>query len=69
MKNEVKNCRPISLFSLILLRSGKGPPTNVEISPKNFLTFSFNPFVKLVKNFKAIPRAGPKLLNLKQDHP
>ena len=22
--------------------------TNVEISPKNFLTFSFNPFAKLV---------------------
>ena len=37
--------------------------------PQNFLTFSFNPFSKLVQNVKAIPHASLKLLNLKQDHP
>ena len=55
----------------------KAPPTsfspvtstNVGISYQNFLTFSFNLFVKLVQNFKAIPSASPKLLNLNQDHP
>ena len=55
----------------------KGPPTsfspvtstNVEFSPKNFLTFSFNPFPTLVQNFKFVPSASPKLLNLNQDHP
>ena len=36
--------------------------TNVEISPQNFLTFSFNPFATLMQNFKAIPSASPKLL-------
>ena len=35
--------------------------------PQNFMTFSFNPFVKLVQ--KAIPSANPNFLNLKQDHP
>ena len=30
----------------------------VGISPQNFLTFSSNPFVTLVYNFKAIPRTG-----------
>ena len=43
--------------------------TNIGISPQNFLTFSFNSFATLVQNFKAIPRASPKLLNLNQDHP
>ena len=32
-----------------------------RISPKNFLTFSFNPFAMPVQNFKAIPSASPKL--------
>ena len=43
---------------------------NVGINPQNFLTFSFNPFLILFnpKNFKAIPIASPKLLNLNQDH-
>ena len=36
--------------------------TNVRISLKSFLTFSFNPFATLVQNFKAEPSAGPKLL-------
>ena len=56
---------------------GEGPPTsfspvtstNVGFGPKNFLTFSFNPFVTLAKNFKFVPSASPKLLNLNQDHP
>ena len=55
----------------------KGPPTsflpvtstNVGIGPYNFLTFSFNPFATLVQNFKFVPSASPKLLNLNQDHP
>ena len=54
----------------------KGPPTsffpvtstNVGIYPYNFLTFSFNPFATLVQNFKFVPSASPKLLNLNQDH-
>ena len=52
----------------------KGPPTsfspvtstNVGFGPQNFLTFSFNPFAKLVQ--KSVPTASPKLLNLNQDH-
>ena len=43
--------------------------TNVEFGPQNFLTFSFNPFATLVQNFKFVPSASPKLLNLNQDHP
>ena len=38
--------------------------TNMGISLKNFLTFSFNPFTTLVSNFKDIPSASSKLLNL-----
>ena len=53
----------------------KGPPTsfspvtstNVGFGPQNFLTFSFNPFATLVQNFKFVPSASPKLLNL--NHP
>ena len=44
-------------------------PTNVGFGPQNLLTFSFNPFAILVQNFKFVPRASPKLLNLNQDHP
>ena len=36
---------------------------------KNFMTFSINPFATLVQNFKFVPSAGSKLLNLNQDHP
>ena len=43
--------------------------TNVGFGRQNFLTFSFNPFVKIVKYFKFVPSASPKLLNLNQDHP
>ena len=43
--------------------------TNVGFGPKNFLTFSFNPFGTLVQNFKFVPSASAKLLNLNQDHP
>ena len=35
---------------------------------QNVLTFRYNPFTILVQHFKAIPSAGPKLLNLSQDH-
>ena len=55
----------------------KAPPTNfspvtsanVRIGPQNFLTFSFNPFDRLVENFKFVPSGNPKLLNFNQDHP
>ena len=43
--------------------------TNVGIRPKNFLTFIFNTFEKLVQNFKFVASASPELLNLNQDHP
>ena len=43
--------------------------TNVGFGPKNFLTFSFKPFGTLVQNFKFVPSASAKLLNLNQDHP
>ena len=42
--------------------------TNVGIRFQNFLSFSFNPFDRLVQNFKFVPIASPKLLNLNQDH-
>ena len=44
-------------------------PTNVGFGPQDFMTFSFNPFAILVQNFKFVPSASPKLLNLNQDHP
>ena len=43
--------------------------TNVGISPQNFLTFCFNPFVTLVQNFKFAPSSSPKLLDLELNHP
>ena len=43
--------------------------TNVGVSPKNFLTFSFKPFATVVLNCKFVHSASPKLLNLNQDHP
>ena len=57
-------------------RGQKGSPTsfspvtstNVGFGPQNFLTFSFNPFATLVQNFKFVPSASPKLLNLNQAH-
>ena len=42
--------------------------TNVGFGPQNFLAFSFNPFATLVQNFKFVPSASPKSLNLNQDH-
>ena len=50
----------------------KAPPTSfspvnstkVGFGPQNFRTFSFNPFTTLVQNFKFVPSASPKLLNL-----
>ena len=55
----------------------RGPPTsfspvistNVGISLQNFLTFSLNPFDRLVLNFKFVSSASPKLLNIDQDCP
>ena len=43
--------------------------TSIRSSPQTFLTFSFNSFATLEKNFKAIPHAISKLLNLNQQHP
>ena len=58
------------IFTKKALPTSLSPVTssNVEIRPKNFLTFSFNPFVTLVQNFKFISSASPKLLNLNQEH-
>ena len=42
--------------------------TNVGISTKIFLSFSFNPLFTLVKNFKSVASTGRKLLNLNQNH-
>ena len=39
-----------------------------ELVPQNLLTLSFDTFATLVQNFKAMPSASPKLLNLNQDH-
>ena len=41
--------------------------TKVGFGPQNFVTFSFNPFSTLVQNFKFLPSASPKLLDLNQD--
>ena len=41
--------------------------TTVEITPQNFLTFSFNPFATLDQNFKVIRTISLKLLILNQD--
>ena len=72
---------PETYCTLALFRMGGGakkpPPTsfspvtstNVGFGPQNFLTFSFNLFATLVQNFKFVPSASPKLLNLNQDHP
>ena len=73
------------LIMLTLFRKGrwrgggtKSPPptsfspvtfTNVGLSTQNFLTFSFNPFETLVENFRFVPSATPKSMNLNQDHP
>ena len=53
---------PLTSFSLVTF-------TNVGYGPQNFLTFSFNLFATLVKNFKFVPTTNPKLLTLNQDHP
>ena len=73
------NCQSAKI-NLTLVRIGEQPPlpryqfspvtsTNLGISPKNFLTFRFNPFTSLVQKFKAKPSGSSKLLKLKQDHP
>ena len=54
-----------------LLPTSFSPATSakVTISSQNLLTFSFNPFDRLILNFKFVSGASPKLLNLNQDHP
>ena len=74
MLSEINNDTSAVNTILNPLQDGgqKGPPatsTNVEFGPQNFLTFSFNPYATLVQNFKFVPSASPKLLNLNQDHP
>ena len=61
-KGEAKRPSPLISFAPVF-------STSVGLSPQNFLTFSFNPFSTLVLNFKVIPTASPKFLNLNQDHP
>ena len=69
---------PLNLFRMGCEGGGKKAPptsvspatsTNVRITPQNFLSFSFNPFDRLVQTFKFVPSASPKLLNLNQGHP
>ena len=40
-----------------------------KLGSKSFWLLVFNPFTTLVQNFKFVPSANPKLLNLKQNHP
>ena len=56
-----KRSPPLTSFSPVT-------STNLGFGPKNFLTFSFNPFATLLQNFKFPASASPKLLNLNQDH-
>ena len=75
IKRQASDLQPY----LTLFRMGgkKAPPTsfspvtstNVEFGPQNILTFSFNPFATLVQNFKSVPSASPKLLNVNKDYP
>ena len=60
MGKGIKKAPPYTSFSPVTSK-------NVTVSP-HFLFFSFNPFVTLLQNFKAIPSVNPKLLNLNQDH-
>ena len=53
---------PLTIFSPVT-------STNVRINPQHFPTFILNPFATLVLNFKFVPSANPKLLNLNQGHP
>ena len=43
--------------------------TKVEICPKNFRSFSFNPFTTLILNCNVILTASRKLLNFNKVHP
>ena len=61
MLNPIQDAPPTS-FSPVT-------STNVRFGPPKFLTFSFNSFATLVQNFKFVPSASPKLLNMNQDHP
>ena len=60
-RNAKKPPPSIPVFSTVI------SPT-VDISPLNFLTFSFKPFPKLLHNF-CILSISPNLLNWKQEHP
>ena len=65
--------------NLTIFRMKKPPPPplifspviskTVGVSPKNFVTFIFNRFFTFVSNFKVIPNARHKLLNLNQKYP
>ena len=46
----------------------RGTSANVWVIPQNFLAFSFHAFATLLWNFKAIPSASLKLLNLNHKH-
>ena len=61
----------VHVFNPILDGGAKRPPTSFlpGTGPQNFLAFSFNPFAKLVQNFKFVPSASLNLLNFNQDHP
>ena len=47
---------------------GGGGGISTNENHQNFSNFSFNLFAILVSNFKFVPSASPKLLNLNQGH-
>ena len=74
------DCYYLAILKLsVCIKLPKSPPpstrfspvtsANVGFGPQNLLTFCFNSFATLVQNFKFVPSASPKLLNLNQDHP
>ena len=75
-KVNIRGNENVATFNPIQYGEEKSPPTstspvtstNVGIRSQKFLTFSFNSLATLVQNFKFVPSASPKLLNLNQEH-
>ena len=69
LKTVVKSCYYGYCLKMLFVQFFPLTSTNMGISPKNFLDFRFNPFPKLVYNFKAMHSASPILLSFNQGHP
>ena len=63
--NLIQHGRPTHLIYQFLAETF----TNVRTSTRNFHDFIFNSFATLISNFKTIPSASSKLLNLSQEQP